>query len=132
MESLSGIDSALSSKPADEVIDSDRKDYTEKELHFALSQVEESNLGLLERRRDELAEVMEKRLKSEELDFIALMVTDAVRGNSKLLYCGDRRIAALLPWDSGEGGVYFMPGVVSRKKQLLPQFASVISTVCGE
>jgi len=132
MESLSGIDSALASKPADEVIDSDRKDYTEKELRFALSQVEESHLELLERRRDELAKVMAKRLKSEKLDFIALMVTDAVRGNSELLYCGDRRIAALLPWDPGADGIYFMPGVVSRKKQLLPQFASVISTVCGE
>ena len=132
IESLSGIDSALASKPADEVIDSDRKDYTEKDLRFALSQVEESNPGLLERRRDELVKIMCGRLKSEKLDFIALMVTDAVRGNSQLLYCGDRRIAALLPWDSGGDGIYFMPGVVSRKKQLLPQFASVISTVCGE
>ncbi|MBQ7207773.1 MAG: putative manganese-dependent inorganic diphosphatase [Lentisphaeria bacterium] len=132
MEALSGIDSPLAVSPAEEVISSDRKDYAEKNLKFAVSQVEESKLSLLDRRRDELVSAMNGKIEKEKLDFFCLMVTDAVRGNSKLLFCGDGRVSALLPYDADASGVFFMPGVVSRKKQLLPQLTAIVSTVTGE
>lgn len=130
MDELSVLDSPLAVKPAEEVIGSDRKDYHEKNFHFAVSQVEENDLELLDGRSSEIRRVMQQILKLEKLDFIALMVTDAVRGNSRLLYCGDDRILPLLPYDSSNGSL-FMPGVVSRKKQLIPQIIAVISTVSG-
>ena len=101
-------------------------------LRVAVSQVEESKLNLLDRRRDELLSVMNEKIEKEKLDFFCLMVTDAVRGTSKLLFCGDGRVSALLPYDADAAGLFFMPGVVSRKKQLLPQLTAIVSTVTGE
>ena len=132
MEELSGIDSPLAVKPADEVIESDRKDYIEKDFRFAVSQVEENDLELIDRRYEEIFSALQKRVELGKLDFIALMVTDAVRGNSKLLFCGDKRISSLLPYDRCGDDLFFMAGAVSRKKQLIPQLAAIISTVSGD
>ncbi len=132
MEELSRIDSPLAVKPADEVIESDRKDYIEKDFRFAVSQVEENDLELIDRRYEEIFSALQKRVELGKLDFIALMVTDAVRGNSKLLFCGDKRISSLLPYDRCGDDLFFMAGAVSRKKQLIPQLAAIISTVSGD
>ena len=114
------------------LIESDRKDYHCRNMFFAVSQVEENDLELLDRRHQEIVCSMQEKLENQKLDFIALMVTDAVRGHSKLLFCGDKRVSALLPYDRNSDGIFFMPGVVSRKKQLLPQLTAMISTVSGE
>ena len=132
MAGFSCIDSPLAVKPAEEVIESDRKNYQEKNRRFAVCQVEENDLELIDRRCVEIMETMREKCKREQLDFIALMVTDAVRGNSKLLYCGDKKISGLLPWEFNDHGLFFMPGVVSRKKQLIPQISAIISAIAGE
>ncbi|MBE6364588.1 MAG: putative manganese-dependent inorganic diphosphatase [Lentisphaerae bacterium] len=129
MDELLQIDSPLAVKPALEVINGDRKDYTDRNIRFALSQVEESNLELLHQRRSELTEAMYKIMETEKLDFFGLLVTDAVRGNSELLALGDRAMRRSLPYRSDDDEIFLLPGVLSRKKQLLPQMLSITSTL---
>lgn len=129
MAELLRIDSPLAVKPAPEVINGDRKDYTDRHIRFALSQVEESNLELLHQRRDELAAEMHRIISEEKLDFFGLLVTDAVRGNSELLAIGERAIRRNLPYRSVDDELFLLPGVLSRKKQLLPQMLSVTSAI---
>lgn len=129
MAELLRIDSPLAVKPANEVINGDRKDYTDGKIRFALSQVEESNLELLHQRRQELSAEMHRIMASDALDFFGLLVTDAVRGNSELLTAGDRAIRRHLPYRSMDDELFLLPGVLSRKKQLLPQMLSVTSTL---
>jgi len=129
MSELMRIDSPLAVKPAAEVITADRKDYTDRDIRFALSQVEESNLELLHQRRKELAAEMRRIMEEEKLDFFGLLVTDAVRGNSELLALGDRALIRNLPYQSGDGELFLLPGILSRKKQLLPQMLSITATI---
>ena len=129
MAELLRIDSPLAVKPALEVINGDRKDYTDGNIRFALSQVEESNLELLHQRREELASAMYKIMEAEKLGFFGLLVTDAVRGNSELLALGDRAIRRSLPYRSDDDEVFLLPGVLSRKKQLLPQMLSITASL---
>jgi len=56
-------------------------------------------------------------------------VTDAVRGNSELLALGDRALIRNLPYQSGDGELFLLPGILSRKKQLLPQMLSITATL---
>lgn len=125
MEELSHIDSPLASKPPLDVIQSDRKSYTNGKYKFSLSQVEETNLELLHQRQDELTEAMKEIMNAENLQFVGLMVTDAVRENSELLMIGAPEILQALPYRKAPGDTYLLPGVLSRKKQLLPQILSV-------
>ena len=96
---------------------------------FSLSQVEESNLELLHQRLDELRAAMQSVLENENLSFIALMVTDAVRENSEMLVFEDKHVMANLPYRHITDELFAMPGILSRKKQLLPQILSVTSAL---
>jgi manganese-dependent inorganic pyrophosphatase len=126
MQELASIASPLASRPPLEVLNADRKNYAESGISFALSQVEESNLALLSERHDELLAAMREIMASEQLAFIALLVTDPVRENSLLLMLGGEKMSAALPYRQQSDGIFELPGVLSRKKQLLPQILTAI------
>lgn len=65
----------------------------------------------------------------ESLDFIGLLVTDPVRGNSEFLIAGAPAIIRNLPYRKRPDGLFMLPGVLSRKKQLLPQILAVTRAV---
>ena len=125
MEELSSIASPLSSDKPEDVIESDRKSYTDGDFRFSISQVEETKLELLRRRKEELALTMREIMRKENLDFIALLVTDAVRENSELLILGDPAVIQNLPYRADADGIFLLPGILSRKKQLLPQILAI-------
>ena len=127
VEELSRIASPLSSGKVEDVIESDRKSYSDGKFHFSLSQVEETKLELLRRRKDELARAMRSIMKKENLNFIGLLVTDAVRENSELLILGDPDVIRRLPYHADADGILLLPGILSRKKQLLPQILAITS-----
>lgn len=129
---LSAIDSPLASKSAEEVISSDRKDYVDGRFRFALLQVEETNLELLHQRQQELLACMHKTLEQDHLDFMGLLVTDAVRENSELLMIGSADVLQNLPYLKLNESHFALPGILSRKKQLLPQILSITASLNQE
>lgn len=129
MEALMKLDSPLAVLSIEDAIESDRKSYADNGYRFALSQLEETNLELLHRNRDALSEAMGQRLAREGLDFMALMVTDPVRGNSELLFAGDEGVRRAIPYMRRPDGIFTMPGIVSRKKQLLPQVFATLAAI---
>ena len=126
-EGLSSVASPLASMSAEAAIASDSKTYSESGMRFALAQIEESNLAVFHRQIRELSNAMDARVKSEGLDFMALMVTDPVQGYSELLFSGADSVRRALPYRLGENGTWLLPGVLSRKKQLLPEILAAIS-----
>lgn len=127
MAGMSQIDSPLASQSPEDVINSDRKSYVSSGRRFALSQVEETNFALLHQRKAELEQALRAIAATEQLDFIALMVTDAVRENSELLVFGKSEILRNLPYRKIDDGLYALPGILSRKKQLLPQMLATVA-----
>ena len=121
MEGLMSVASPLTSMSADEAVAADAKLYSESGRKFILAQIEESHLAVFHRHAAELAAALERTIKANDLDFAALMVTDPVRGNSVLLFKGDEAVRRALPYRRAESDVLLMPGVLSRKKQLLPE-----------
>ncbi len=127
MEGLLSVESPLSSMSPREAIDSDRKRYTEEGFRFALSQIEESNLQLFHRNLPALTSELDRLREEENLDFIALLVTDPVRGNSELVYRGIEPVRRALPYRHTPDGIFLLPGILSRKKQLLPELLTVLA-----
>ncbi len=70
---------------------------------------------------------MRKACNADKLNFFGLLVTDAARETSELLAVGDREILHGLPHELGNDGIFSLPGVLSRKKQLLPQISTLLS-----
>ena len=126
-EGLMSVSSPLTSMTPDQAVASDAKSYSEGGCRFVLAQIEETNLALFHRHAGELAAAMERAIASQGLDFMALMVTDPVRGNSELLFRGAEGVRRALPYRKGPDGTLMMPGVLSRKKQLLPEVLAALS-----
>lgn len=112
--------------PIDDIVDGDRKAFKIDGLPLSIAQVEVTSLADLPERREVLLAALDERLKREGLAFIALMVTDVVEGESRLLYRGERRIARALPFVRLESGELDLGEVVSRKKQLVPAFYAAL------
>ena len=126
MLEMSRIDSPLTTMSPKDAINSDRKDYFENGWKFSLSQIEENHLAVLHRMQDRIRSELDASVKADGLDFFGLMVTDAVRACSEFIMSGSPQLFAALPYKKNADGIMRMPGVLSRKKQLLPQILGIL------
>ena len=127
MDGMMSTQSALTSMTPDQAVASDAKTYQESGKKFILAQLEETNLAFFHQHIEDLSAALDRSIAANALDFFALMVTDPVRGNSELLYRGVDGVRRALPYRKGPAGTLLMPGVMSRKKQLLPEVLAAIS-----
>lgn len=117
----------LNTRPAEEIVSGDIKYYDVAVGRVGIAQVEVTNFSEFAARLGDLLAALDGLVASEKLALALLMVTDVVRGNSRLLAAGEPRFAAVLPYPRLEDHVMDAPGVVSRKKQLLPTVLSALS-----
>lgn len=106
-------------EPVD-IVSADFKQYEAGGLHFGIAQAEVTNFAQLDEYRDKLCEALSQLQASKGLDFAMLMVTDVVRGSSRLLLTKNVPQLDVLPYPRLPDGTHQAEGVVSRKKQLLP------------
>lgn len=71
-------------------------------------------------RRDELIEIMEEERVRREYDMLLLMITDVLREGTELMAVGDVETVEHAFNVRVRNGAVFLPGVISRKKQILP------------
>ncbi|MCA9935118.1 MAG: DHH family phosphoesterase [Ardenticatenaceae bacterium] len=110
----------LTFRAPSEIVSADFKLYDAGGLHFGIAQVEVTNFAQLEEHREALQEALLHLCESKALDFSMLMVTDVVRGSSRLLLTKLLPQLEVLPYPHLPDGTLKAEGVVSRKKQLLP------------
>lgn len=103
-----------------EIVTGDLKLYTAGMMKFAIAQAEVSNLNELDDRIPDLNQALEELREVKGVDFAMLMVTDVVRGSSRLLFANMPPVLNDLPYKPMNGNTLMAEGVVSRKKQLLP------------
>lgn len=118
----------LESRSAESIVSGDCKEYESNGMRFAVAQVEVTDLLEIEARRGEVCDALCAIKNNRGLDFTALMVTDIVGGTSRLLTCGESNRLDALPFARRADGTFEMPGIVSRKKQLLPVLLSVLQS----
>jgi len=122
----------LSSSP-DEVIRSDHKLYEEDGVRFAVSQIEELGFDNFWAHAKALTDALENLCRAERLVFAGVLITDINTQNSLLLVKGDPEIIARINYPHVQKDEIFdMPGIVSRKKQLIPYLGSVLKEMSAE
>lgn len=116
----------LGTREPEDIVSADLKLYEAGGLNFGVAQVEVTTLVELDDHHEPLEEALIKLRDAKGLDFAVLMVTDVVRGSSRLLLTSEVPGLGGLPYAKLPDGTYRMPGVVSRKKQLLPALLSAL------
>jgi manganese-dependent inorganic pyrophosphatase len=118
-EQVVSAGAGLSSRDPGDVVSTDLKAYEAGNYRFAIAQAEVTDLLQLTDHLDKLNGALKALRDKRALDF-ALMVTDVVRGSSRLLITDEPPELNDLPYPPQPDGTRRAEGVVSRKKQLLP------------
>jgi len=119
-EQVVSAGAGLSSRDPNEVVSTDLKAYEAGNFRFAIAQAEVTDLLQLTDHLEALNKALKSLRDKRALDFAMLMVTDVVRGSSRLLVTDELPELNDLPYPPLPDGTRRAEGVVSRKKQLLP------------
>jgi manganese-dependent inorganic pyrophosphatase len=109
-----------------EVLSSDFKEYSEGEIAIGIGQVEVVTLEDLPDVKKELVEELLKTKTRLNLDWVMLLVSDVMKGESILLSSGYTPGEELLIYERRGKHEFYLPGILSRKKQLLPEVLRVV------
>ncbi|MCL4260612.1 MAG: hypothetical protein KJZ52_08300, partial [Anaerolineales bacterium] len=111
----------LSNRDPHEIVNTDIKQYEAGGFKFAIAQAEVTDLLQLADHLIPLSKALDDLKDKQGLDFAMLLVTDIVRGSSRLILSSHAPlILDDLPYPPLPDDTRHAPGVVSRKKQLLP------------
>jgi manganese-dependent inorganic pyrophosphatase len=111
----------LSNRTADEIVSTDIKTFEAGGLKFAVAQAEVTDILQLTDHLVPLQTALDNLRDKNGYKFTMLLVTDIVRGTSRLLISTNApSILDDLPYKPMPDGTRDAQGVVSRKKQLLP------------
>ncbi|HFI0150184.1 TPA: manganese-dependent inorganic pyrophosphatase [Streptococcus suis] len=118
----------LASKSAEELIDIDAKTFGLNGNDVRVAQVNTVDIAeVLERQADIEAAMIEASAANGYSDFV-LMITDIVNSNSEILALGSNmdKVEAAFNFKL-ENNHAFLPGAVSRKKQVVPQLTDAFN-----
>ncbi|MDO4267708.1 MAG: putative manganese-dependent inorganic diphosphatase [Eubacteriales bacterium] len=118
--------SNLKSKTDDEIFYQDFKRFNSGKTTFGVGQISSLNEDELAELRDRLLPYLQKAHKEHGVDMMFFMLTNILKESTTLLYEGNgaesllARAFRLEKSDRSGSGFVELPGVVSRKKQLIP------------
>ena len=113
--------------PAANIIRRDAKEYEAgADKRICIAQIETVGRGLTGR-QDELLLALESARDTGGFALYALMVTDIVAQGTELLVAGERAAIERAFEVDPDSGVYHLPGVMSRKKQVAPKVLQAFS-----
>ena len=114
--------SDISSVPAEQLVGRDAKSYElASGQSIGIAQVEFVGDALPPEQAERLRVAMEERCEREGHRLFALMLTDVLAHGTRLLVAGDVAHAERAFGVSDSGGEIDLPGVMSRKKQVVPK-----------
>jgi manganese-dependent inorganic pyrophosphatase len=120
--------SVLSTLSPDAAVRADCKLYNEGDKRFSVAQVEELGFNNFWKCSDSLLEALERYRRENGLHFTCLLVTDIDTQGSLLLVRGDPDILQGITYSPKTPPFIFdLPGIVSRKKQLMPFLAGLLN-----
>ncbi len=123
-EKLFSITDNLATQDPEKSILADFKKYESGGVELGIGQCEVTTLENVKEYADTYLEALEKVRTEEHLDWTLLMITDVLREESILLSTSFKETRDL-PYRQIRENIYRMPGVMSRKKQLLPTIISI-------
>ena len=118
---------SLEGQSIEEIFYKDFKEFKIKDHKIGIGQVFTLDIEDIFNRQEEFLEYIQAVQKKDNYYLILLLITDILRNGSYLFYKSkDHRLVANVFNLEAEQGV-FVPGVLSRKKQVIPQVMETVS-----
>jgi manganese-dependent inorganic pyrophosphatase len=117
----------LDEKSTEELLTSDFKEFTVQDVHFAVGTVETASPATIEKRGQELFQTMRHIAHERNYASFLFMIVDIINLRCHLLICGGEHAVAEAfgaPLEA-DGHSIIVEGLVSRKKQVVPQLSRI-------
>ena len=106
---------------AKELVNLDAKSLEKNGVKFVIAQVNTVSIEDVLKRQKELENAIKEEIEEKGLNIFVLAITDILNSNSEIIALGDKVEVVEKAFDKKlENNKAFLEGVVSRKKQLLP------------
>jgi manganese-dependent inorganic pyrophosphatase len=116
----------LGRRGGDEIVAEDFKEYEVRAGRLVISQAEVRAMHEVDSRLVDLGEALDRLRDKRGAALAALLLTDPVRGRSRLIARGEPRLVARIPYPHASDGTFDAGTVVSRKKQLVPALLAAL------
>lgn len=111
----------VSDLSADELIGLDAKEVTIGNYKTIIAQVNTASIPDMLKRKEELEISINKKIEEKGLDLFFLAITDIINSNSQVIALGKEAKLVEKSYNvTLEENTAFLPGIVSRKKQIIP------------
>ncbi len=117
-------------KTPKEILFTDFKIFSQGDIKFGVSQVSVVSKNQIDKLAPGIAEVLEEAISEKSINMIFVMLTNVIEQESEVLYSGKHAQNVIgNGFGDGvlkEGNMATLPGVVSRKKQMVPSLTAGI------
>lgn len=119
--------SSIKGKSMEDLLFADFKNFNEEDYKIGIGQINTLNIEDIKSKEKELTTVLEKEGKNNDYDIIALFVTDIINEGSYIYFNekGKDILSKSFDIEQMEQG-YYLPGIISRKKQIIPNILKII------
>ena len=116
---------SMDNKPTESLLFGDFKDFHIADHDFGVSQITCIDSKRMMERKDEFLALMQKTMEERGYTLMILMLTDVLLEGTQILYIGDEEIFSHAFNTPLKDHTCFLPGVVSRKKQIIPMLSAL-------
>ncbi|MCB0211884.1 MAG: inorganic diphosphatase, partial [Anaerolineae bacterium] len=109
-----------------DIVTNDFKIFSLGSKTVGIGQIEVADKEQILTRKAEIVEAMQSYQSQHKLDLVVLMVSDILREGSELMAVGQTRAVEKAFGVSLKEQSTFLPGVLSRKKQVVPPISGVL------
>ena len=116
---------SLEHRTAKDLLFADYKAFHIAGYDLAVAQVTCVDSPKMLERKDEFLNLMRQTAEKDDLTMMILMLTDVLKEGSELIYVGDDDIIHQAFGVTPKDNTVFLPGVMSRKKQVIPMLSAL-------
>ncbi|KRQ86620.1 Cobalt-dependent inorganic pyrophosphatase [Caloramator mitchellensis] len=118
---------SLQGKTPEEIFYQDFKEFKLGKYNIGISQINTMDAENLGETKNNILNFMNKLCNQKGYDLLMIMLTDIIKEGSEILFVGEEKelISRAFNVKINENNV-FLPGVISRKKQVVPPLSQII------
>lgn len=117
----------LSDFTPEELINIDSKPFTTNGIKYQVAQVNTAAIEDVMKDKEKIENAMSNFMQANSVDLFILLITDIIENNSQIIVLGNQEIAEKAFNITLENNTAFLKGVVSRKKQVVPNIDNSIN-----
>ena len=116
----------LSDYSPEQLINIDSKPFSKNNFKYQVAQVNTASIEEVLKEKEKIEDAINAFNKNNNIDLFVLLITDILENNSQVIAIGKQEIVEKAFNVSLENNMAFLPGVVSRKKQVVPKLENAI------